>query len=234
MTARYAIYWVPPAGSPLARLGEAWLGRSAEGAAVAARPAPDGFAAAALEAITAEPRRYGLHATLKPPFRLAPGHSVEALAKALAEFAARLAPVSAPALRLKRIARFLALMPGARDAALDAFAAASVAHFDGFRAPPEAAEIARRQRARLTAAQQANLARWGYPYVMGEFRFHVTLTGPIDSDVAARLEPFLGAFFAPAMAAPLEIRELALFREPAPGAAFELIERVAIGEDEKT
>lgn len=228
MTTRYAIYWAPQAGSALAELGEAWLGRSTEAATVAARPAVAGFSATALDAITAEPRRYGLHATLKPPFRLAAGWRAEGLAKALAGFAHGLAPASAPPLRLKRIGGFLALVPGGPAPLLQSLAAACVAHFDGFRAPPEAQEIARRERAGLTAAQRENLRRWGYPYVMAEFRFHVTLTGPLEPETAARLEPPLAALFAPAMAAGLDIHELALFREPAPGAPFELVQRAAM------
>ncbi|HUH83390.1 MAG TPA: DUF1045 domain-containing protein [Stellaceae bacterium] len=227
-TARYAIYWAPHAGSALARLGEAWLGRSAEGAVVGARPVVAGFGAAMLDATTAEPRRYGLHATLKPPFRLAPGRHAEGLAEAMVDLARRLAPVSPPPLRLKRMERFLALVPSGASLALTSLAARCVAHFDDYRAPPDADEIARRERAGLTAAQQENLRRWGYPYVMAEFRFHVTLTGPLDPETAARLEPALAALFAPAVAAPLDIRELALFREPVPGAPFELVQRAAM------
>jgi putative phosphonate metabolism protein len=228
VTARYAIYWAPETRSPLARLGEAWLGRSAEGAAVAERPAVAGFDAATADAITAEPRRYGLHATLKPPFRLAEGSSAERLAETLADFACGLAPVRAPPLGLKRIGRFLALVPGGPALALDSLAAACVTHFDRFRAPPDAEDIARRGRHALTAAQRENLLRWGYPYVMGEFRFHVTLTGPLDAETAASLAPALAALFAPAMAAALDIRELALFRESSPGAPFELVHRAAM------
>ena len=225
MTARYAIYWAPQTVSPLARLGEAWLGRSAEGASVAERPAVASVNAAAADAITAEPRRYGLHATLKPPFRLADGSSAAALAETLADFACGLAPVMAPPLQLKRIGRFLALVPGGPAPGLASLAAQCVAHFDGFRAPPEAEEIARRERAGLTDAQRENVRRWGYPYVMAEFRFHVTLTGPLDRETTAGLEPALAALFAPVVGATLDIRELALFREPFPGASFELVQR---------
>src|SRR5438445_432365 len=34
----------------------------------------------------------------------------------------------------------------------------------------------------LSARQAELLARWGYPYVHDEFRFHMTLTGPIADD----------------------------------------------------
>jgi uncharacterized protein DUF1045 len=64
--------------------------------------------------------------------------------------------------------------------------------------------------------------------VMGEFRFHVSLTGAIESGLADRLEPVLAERFAAAMAAPLEIKEIALFTEPAPGAPFRLTRRFAL------
>ena len=32
----------------------------------------------------------------------------------------------------------------------------------------------------LTDRQEALLTQWGYPYVMEEFRFHITLTGALD------------------------------------------------------
>jgi len=225
---RFAIYWAPPRGAPLAEIGEAWLGRSAQSDAALERPRLPGFSAGELEAATAEPRRYGLHATLKPPFRLAEGGSATALESAFDDFARRQLGVTAPPLRLKRIGRFLALVPGARTPALDALAAASVAALDAFRAPPDAAELARRHAAGLSPAQAQNLARWGYPYVMEEFRFHVTVTGAIDPTLADRLTPALETLFAPVLTLPLEITELALFTEPAPGAPFRLLRRAAL------
>jgi putative phosphonate metabolism protein len=225
---RFAIYWAPPHRSPLAEIGEAWLGRGAESDAARERPLLPGFGADALEAATAEPRRYGLHATLKPPFRLAEGESAAALEAAFDDFARRQRSVIAPALRLKRIGRFLALVPGARTPPLDALATAAVEAFDAFRAPPDAAELARRHAAGLSPAQAQNLARWGYPYVMKEFRFHVTLTGPIETALADRLTPALETLFAPVLTLPLHIAELALFAEPEPGAPFRLIRRAAL------
>jgi putative phosphonate metabolism protein len=227
VTYRYAIYWAPPVAAPLAQIGEAWLGRSAETGRSLERIPFDGFSAAELDAVTAEPSRYGLHATLKPPFRLAPGKNPADLEQALADFARRTRPLSAPPLRLRCIGRFLALAPG-HDAGIEGLAAACVESFDVFRAPPEAPELARRRAARLTPAQDANLARWGYPYIMADFRFHVTVTGPIDPATAARLEPHLRALFADAMTAPLVIDSLALFAEPAPGAPFRLVRRMAL------
>ena len=106
---RFALYWAPPAADPLWRFGARWLGRDPETAAES--PPGDGAPAdpAWLAAATAEPRHYGLHATLKPPFRLAEGRTREALVEALASFAARTAPVAGPALALRRLGRFLAI-----------------------------------------------------------------------------------------------------------------------------
>lgn len=233
MTHRYAIYWAPPASSALAAIGEAWLGRSAAGGRTIERPALAGFSRDEIDALTAEPRRYGLHATLKAPFRLAEGHGAEEIEAALARFARQTPQVLAPPLRLLRIGRFLALAPEAAAPGLDALAASCVERFDDFRAPADAAELVGRRAARLSPAQEANLLRWGYPYVMEEFRFHVSLTGPVEDAVAARLEPPLAALFAPATAAPLEIREIALFVEPTPGAPFLPARRFALRPQER-
>lgn len=226
--ARYAIYWVPPEESALSRLGAAWLGRDAATDRPFPRPAIAGFAENALVGITAEPRRYGLHATLKPPFRLVTGSGPAALEEELRAFAAGTAPVIAPALKVARIGRFLALVPAAPAAAVVALAQACVERFDRYRAPPPPEELARRRAAGLTPAQEAKLLRWGYPYVMDEFRFHVSLTGPIERAMADRLLPALTALFAPVLATPIELREIALFVEPEPGAPFRLRRRFGL------
>jgi putative phosphonate metabolism protein len=226
---RYAIYWTPPVDAPLARLGAAWLGRDAATGEMLPRPLVDGFAAAELETITAEPRRYGLHATLKPPFRLASGRSASALESALAALAGGLAPTRAPALQVRRIEGFLALTPAAESPELAALAAACVTGLDEFRAPADAAELARRRAAPLTPGQEVNLLRWGYPYVLDEFRFHVTVTGLLEREQSERLLPPLSRLFAPALQDPLDLAEIALFVEPAPGAPFLLARRFPLG-----
>jgi hypothetical protein len=42
-----------------------------------------------------------------------------------------------------------------------------------------AAERARRVAAGLNQSMIGNLDRWGYPYLFADFRFHMTLTGPL-------------------------------------------------------
>jgi putative phosphonate metabolism protein len=225
---RHAIYWAPPADRALWRFGARWLGR--DPATGAATPPGDGAAAdpAWLAAATAEPRRYGLHATLKPPFRLAEDRSRSELVAALEAQAARLAPVTGPTLTLRRLGRFLALVPDGPAPAIQALAATLVAELDGFRAPPDDAELARRRAHRLTPAQDANLQRWGYPYVMDEFRFHVTLSGSLEPDELDRLEGLLVPRVTPFTTAPLAVAELALFEQDAVDQPFRLTLRVPL------
>jgi putative phosphonate metabolism protein len=217
---RFALYWAPASGSPLAALGAAWLGRDAGGDDVEARPVLAGFRPERLAELTAEPRRYGLHATLKPPFALAQGTDEGRLIAALAATARAAKPVQVPGLRLALLERFLALVPAGPCPALDALAARCVMDFDRFRRPATEAELARRRSARLSALEETYLARWGYPYVLDRFRFHVSLTGPLEAAEAERLMPELERYFAPVLGTPFEIGDIALFVQPAPVAPF--------------
>src|SRR5690242_2952145 len=108
---RHAIYFAPPADSALARFAAAWLGRDAGTGARLAPPSVTGLDDDLIERITAEPRRYGFHATLKPPFALAAGRTEAELIAELGAFAATRLSFAAPPLRLAALGRFLALIP---------------------------------------------------------------------------------------------------------------------------
>jgi putative phosphonate metabolism protein len=225
---RYALYWAPPPDHPLAALGAAWLGRDAAGGVPAPRSVLPGLDPALLAGITAAPRRYGLHATLKPPFALAEGLDAAMLCDAVARLAAGAPAVAMPPLRVDRLGSFLALVPSRPCPGLDALAFACVTELDRFRRPPEAAELARRRAAVLDPAEEANLRRWGYPYVLDCFRFHVSLTGPLEPGLGSRLWPILEMLFAPALAVPLALDAVCLFVEPAPGAPLAVARRFAL------
>src|SRR5690606_31420255 len=143
--ARYAVYFAPAEDSALNRLASRWLGRCAY---TGTRYPPTGvgeITPAAQEEITAEPRRYGFHATLKPPFRLPQGRTATELLTAVESFAAARPRIILPGLRVARLGRFLALVPERASPELEALAADCVATFDRFRAPPGEAELARRR-----------------------------------------------------------------------------------------
>jgi putative phosphonate metabolism protein len=212
---RYAIYVAPPPG-PLATLGAQWLGWDAEAGRGAALP--PGRAVADLprpqRALTEAPRPYGFHGTLKPPFLLAEGRTVPGLHAAVSALAPSLHRVRLDGLRLGEIGAFVALVPDGDSAALGTLAARIVEALDGFRAPPSGEELARRRAAGLTDRQEALLARWGYPFVMEEFRFHMTLTGPLpDPDERARVAGALRPLFEPLIERPFRIDEICLFGE---------------------
>ena len=210
---RAAVYATPAPGSELARLAGLWLGRDAFTGA-ATRPSDP-----VLDPVVAEPARYGFHATLRAPFR--PNHdgSLDALSGRLAAFCGtRRAPVIRN-LTLARLGTFLALVPGEPEPALQALEAAVLDAFEDFRAPLDPDEIARRRPERLSERQRQHLARWGYPFVLDEYRFHMTLTGSLPGSPDA-IHRDLERHFAAVIGRSLAVDGLGLFVEPAPGEAF--------------
>jgi hypothetical protein len=178
-------------------------------------------------AITATPRKYGLHATMKPPMRLAKGCSLADLEAACATLAATQAPVTLDGLQLARLGRFLALRPLGDESALNALAAACVRDLDAFRAPAPEAELARRRANGLSPEQDQNLVTWGYPYVLDQFRFHITLSGKLPKPELPSVEAALQAHLIPLLPTPFVIKDLALMGEDTEG-RFHLIHRYAL------
>ena len=218
---RYAIYFAPEPGSELERLGRGWLGRDTTSGASLHPPKVPGFTDAQITDLTEPPRGYGFHGTLKPPFRLAKGTNPADLKAQLKTFTARRRSLTIPPLKVDDIDGFIALMPEEPCPELKQLAADCVQGFDTFRAAPEDAELDRRRRSGLTAEQDDMLLTWGYPYVMDEFRFHVTLTGRIeDAERRAALQRYLNTFFAPACGKPVPVHSLALFVQTGRQSAF--------------
>lgn len=217
---RAALYFTPPRDHPLAVAAAEWLGRDAFAGAPFPPVKLDGIDAGDAAGITAEPRRYGFHATLKAPFRLREGRSLDDLDEAVAGFCRGRPPVPIGRLVVGELERFVALIPEEAPRALTALAGEVVTTFDGFRAPLGEAELARRRAAPLTAEQDANLLRWGYPYVLDQFRFHMTLTGPLDEATRPAVINLLRTRFSGLVSEPLTLDGLAIFVEAEPGADF--------------
>jgi putative phosphonate metabolism protein len=227
VTGRFAIYAAPgvrsadAVGALLRRKAEQWLGRSVCSDPVT--PAvPVGWTRAAVDAMTVDARRYGFHATLKAPFRLAEGRTPEELNAAVARFAAGTAAAVIPQLTLARLGGFFALVPGAQAPGLHALADDVVMAFDDFRAPATEAELARRNQAPLTPRQRELLRTWGYPYVLDEFGFHLTLTDRIPREQRPTVERALSDWFAELLGADMPLDALGVFTEAEAGAPFEL------------
>ncbi len=229
MNERFAVYFAPASDTPLWAFGTSWLGRDPERDVDVARPQLDGITAEAIAEMTVSPRRYGFHGTLKPPFALVDGQDADTLSAALAAFAASRSPFDIPELKLSSLNGFLALVPSTQVPALAALAGSCVAAFDGFRAPPLTGEMDRRRAHGLTERQDANLKRWGYPYVMEDFQFHLTLTDRLDPETLEWALPILTDATAAFTGTPIRITSLALYHEPRPGADFRLMARFPFG-----
>ena len=211
MDARYAIYFVPPQESELYRFGASVLGTDCYTDEVVAFPASAGSGWA--EA-TREPRRYGFHATLKAPFRLARGTTESDLIAVVRAFAQRQPPVDAGVLQVTELGSFIALVPDRPWAVLNQLAAACVREFDRFRAPMTTEERDRRLLAPLSARQIGQVDAWGYPFVFDDFRFHMTLTGPMpDGARKAALDWLSSEFKRRPSAARLVIDQIVISRE---------------------
>src|SRR6201991_1249797 len=175
---RCAIYFVPPPDDPLTVAAAQWLRRDGyTGAGITSEI--EGLTERDHAFLTALPRRYGFHATLKAPFHLADGKSVHELERQMTRFCNGVAPLAIKT-RIAVIESVFAIMPVKPDPDLDMLAARIVTEFDAFRSQLIEIDIDRRDVSRLTGRQLANLMNWGYPHVFDQFRFHMTLTGPID------------------------------------------------------
>ncbi len=219
MPARYAVYFVPRRETPLGSFGARWLAGDGDLA---------GLDPSLHRRITAKPRGYGYHATLKAPFRLAGRQTEEALIEALVSFAdARPSPRPFD-LALRDISGFLALVPAGAAADVAALAQACVEAFEPFRAAPSDEELARRRAGGLTERQEANLLRWGYPYVAEDFRFHMTLTDRLTQEERQAVEPVLAGLVQPLIETPLKIDAISLVKQDEPQADFAALRRFAL------
>lgn len=226
---RFAIYYTPDAAEPLSAFGSAWLGRDMAANTPIPRPVLPGCSPERLIDVTRVPWLYGFHATLKPPFALANGMTETRLAQTVRAFTASRRSFSLPPLQLSELSGFLALTTteGCHD--VHALADDCVRVFDPYRMPADAEELARRRRCGLTPRQEELLVRWGYPFVMDEWRFHMTLSSRLEAGERELLRARLASLIEPALRAPLVVDSICLFQQDQPLAPFRLVSRHRFG-----
>jgi putative phosphonate metabolism protein len=221
--ARYAIYYTPAAETALAEFGASLLGYDAWTGGEREFPSEIRDAVPDWTELTGDARKYGFHATLKAPFALTDARAEAELRGACASFAA--VPRAVPLIRpvVDAISGFIAVIPGDASPALQELAAAAVEAFEPFRAAMSPEDRARRKPDLLTPRQRDHLDRWGYPYVMEDFRFHMTLTCRLSDERRRPILSMLQHRFAALELSTLAIDRIALFRQPSASSRFSII-----------
>jgi hypothetical protein len=217
---RAALYWAPALNDPLWDLGCAWLGRDAETGATCPQPPIDG-----ISGFTAEPAQYGFHATLRPPLRVATGW--DEFRAVAANIARATRPFALPPLEIAVIGGFLALRETMPCQPLQDFADRCVELTNAHRLQPSASELQRRRAAGLSPRQESNLQRWGYPYVMQDWFFHLTLTHKLSLSEQQTLLPHAQRHFAMALKSPRLVESLCIFTQL--DGPFLIAERFSLG-----
>ncbi|MPZ55324.1 MAG: DUF1045 domain-containing protein [Rhizobiales bacterium] len=228
-SARYAIYFVPPAGGTFYRFGSGMLGYDCYTGADVALPRDTGLPED-WAALTEAPRRYGFHATLCAPFRLTPECDEAALLDAFAGFAGQPRGVAEIRPVVRALGKFIAIVPRDRDTAVDTLAADCVRYFDRFRAPLSSDDRERRMTPTLSERERSNVDRWGYPYVLDDFCFHLTLTGTVADDRGDILCHLLSNLFLRSHGrGTIKIDRVALLRQDHEGARFLALREAELG-----
>ncbi|MFN4154306.1 MAG: DUF1045 domain-containing protein [Paracoccaceae bacterium] len=219
---RFAVYFAPRPGvfadATAALLG--WDNLSGQPV-----PQPDlpGLPAP-LADLTTDPRKYGFHGTIRAPFRPAESLTADDVTEAVRTLSHQFAPVTCDGLRVKNLQGFLALTPEGDISALTALAAEVVRATNPLRAPLNVGERAKRRPESLTPRQLELLDTWGYPHVMEELQFHLTLTNRLGDDQVGPTARILSAHLAPVLRRPFIIEDLCLFGEDTTG-RFHLLHR---------
>jgi len=182
---RYAIYYVPEQFSELNKFGSAWIGRDMISGKTIPQKDLGKLTANMIRQMTIKARHYGLHATLKAPFVLKDGVTVDDLDLTVRKVAAQHKELVMPRLALRRLGKFLALRPERPSPELNALADTCVIELERFRRPAPPWEVAQRVAAGLSDHQKDMLERWGYPFTLDEFHFHLTLTDHLDPGLFA-------------------------------------------------
>jgi hypothetical protein len=230
---RYAAYFAPAPESVWGLAGACWLGRDAFSGETQAPPTITGLSAEQQHLLTAAPRHYGWHATLKAPFQLAANVDADELLARLRTLCTTMQPFVMPPLAVRRIDDFLALVPvgdAEQMAAINDVANHCVTGLHPLAQALSRGELDRRRQGGLTPEEDSHLLRWGYPYVFNRFRFHMTLSSSlrgVPEDAVEQLRAASVMHFA--HLPPCEFDAVTVFAEPTPGADFVALQRAMLG-----
>jgi putative phosphonate metabolism protein len=224
MSPRYAIYYTPPPFSALARFGAGVIGYDCFEAVEVAHMRLDGVDSNIQKLMTLDPRRYGFHATIVAPFHLKSQSEDDFIAAASA-YATETTPFRIGGLKVAALGDFIALVPSEPNEGISRFSADCLKAFDKFRAPLSAADRERRLKSKLSAHQIELMEQWGYPYVLDEYRFHMTLTGALLDNMRDTFREALEHAFAERSRDTFELDAISVMRQDDSGSRFRVLRR---------
>jgi hypothetical protein len=224
--ARYAIYYTPQPGTALAAFGRSWFGRANDGATLQAF-STSGFPGSGVAKIAAVPGRYtGLHALFRAPFALRDDVELGDLKSRLITFTSRRKAVETGPLTLARSGRYLVLRPIEPKPELDWLAAQCISAFEDFAAEPDDDGEDHRH---LSLYQRLLLKSFGHPNVMSEYRFSITLTGPLDAAHLERVTQALWPVIGDICTEGVSVDGLSLFGDAGGRTPMRLVGRYRLG-----
>ena len=186
---RYAIYYAPPKESNLEEFGRYWFGWDPINAKSINNKQRinylNGFGIKNLKNIDKNvliARKYGFHGTLIPPFKLNKNYSTKTLFKKTEKIAKKFKKFKFYKFKLKKINNFYAFVQNKKNNNINKLSNRLVRELFKFRSPLTKKEIDRRNPSKLSKFQLNILYKWGYPYLMSEFKFHMTLASEVTGN----------------------------------------------------
>ena len=122
-----------------------------------------------------QPAKYGFHATLKAPFRLKRNVKTKNFYDVISHIAAQHSRFKIKGLKIVYSKKFTFITSRKEIKSLINLENDLVKHLDTFRAELNKTEIKKRNPDSLTFKQNKYLKEWGYPFVLDQFKFHMTL-----------------------------------------------------------
>ena len=225
---RYAIYYTPQPGTALAAFGRSWFGRANDGVTLQAF-SDAGLSATGFARLAPVPGHYvGLHALIKAPFAPRADIGLDAIKTRLVNFTQRQTPLATGPLTLARAGRFLVLRPVEAPPRLDWFAAQCAGSFEDFAAPPSATEHGEHANPKSSDSERSLLENVD-PNALSEYRFSITLTGPLDSAHLERVAQALWPLLEEICASGVTVDGLSLFGDGGGRSPLRLIGRYRLG-----
>jgi hypothetical protein len=186
-----------------------------------------------LRELTALPRHYGFHATLVPPLVLRQDCQAEDFLDHVRAVAESVHPFELPPLSVREVGNFIAMVPAGQEA-VAALAETCLRALRPLGEPPSLAEIEKRRARGLTPVQGRLLADWGYPYVLQEYLFHFTLTGPVRDKARRRaLRRRIADFTEPLREKTHHVHDICVFCQESREAPFFLTHTAPLGHDRR-